>query len=461
MKNQINEVKEKYTSKQILKFLLPSLAGAFFFMCPIPYQGSMVIPVTIVVKIINAILGTNMLRIICFVMIVGGAGMTFIGTVFKPSFLTKNPVVEKTFITTWYWAAARCLGAVMTVLVYFQVGPEILISPDTGAFMFNLLASIFVTAIIAGGLLPLLVEFGLMELIGTFLGRIFKKLFKIPGRAAVDCISSWLGETCLAVVLTNQQYEKGYYSAREACVISTTFSAVSITFALVIIEQVGFGDMFFQFYGIVCLVGIVCAIIVPRIPPLSRKKDTYFTESTYEGEIYSAPGYTLPQWAVHQAIHKANNNGYTVKSYLTDWLQNCMTIMFALPAMVMLVGSLSLAVAYGTDILETIGTPFMPLLELLQIPEAKAASSTLIAGFADMFIPAILAAGTITSPFTKFLIAVVAMTQLIFMSENGSMILSTNIPVKIWELVIIFIERTIVSLIAASIFIRVILQIPM
>ena len=33
-----------------------------------------------------------------------------------------------------------------------------------------------------------------------------------------------------------------------------------------------------RYYLLICLVGVVCAIIVPRIPPLSLKKDTYVVE---------------------------------------------------------------------------------------------------------------------------------------------------------------------------------------
>ena len=60
-----------------------------------------------------------------------------------------------------------------------------------------------------------------------------------------------------------------------AAVIGTTFSAVSITFCLVVISQVKLEHMFVPFYLTVCLAGVVAAIVVPRLPPLSWKKDVY------------------------------------------------------------------------------------------------------------------------------------------------------------------------------------------
>ena len=87
----------------------------------------------------------------------------------------------------------------------------------------------------------------------------------------------------------------------------------------------------------------------------------------------------------------------------------------------------------------------MPLLELLQLPEAEAASKTIMVGFADMFIPAVLAS-TIESDITRFVIAAMSVTQLIYMSEVGALLLGSKIPVKLWELFVIFLLRTLVTL---------------
>ncbi len=56
-----------------------------------------------------------------------------------------------------------------------------------------------------------------------------RPVFQLPGRSSIDCIASWVGDGTIGVALTNKQYEDGYYTAKEASIISTTFSAVSIT----------------------------------------------------------------------------------------------------------------------------------------------------------------------------------------------------------------------------------------
>ncbi|MGL5549351.1 MAG: YjiH family protein, partial [Culicoidibacterales bacterium] len=109
------------------------------------------------------------------------------------------------------------------------------------------------------------------------------------------------------------------------------------------------------------------------------------------------------------------------------------------------VGTLALILATYTPLFEILGLPFYPVLKILQIPEAALASQTLAAGFADMLLPSILAT-PIQSDLTRFVIAAVSVTQLIYLSEVGSLLLSSKIPVNFKDLVLIFVERTIVTL---------------
>ncbi len=83
-----------------------------------------------------------------------------------------------------------------------------------------------------------LLNFGLLELFGALLSKIMRPVFNLPGRGAIDCMASWLGDGSVGILLTSKQYENKFYTMREAAVIGTTFSAVSITFSLVVIAQV-------------------------------------------------------------------------------------------------------------------------------------------------------------------------------------------------------------------------------
>lgn len=71
------------------------------------------------------------------------------------------------------------------------------------------------------------------------------------------------------------------------------------------------------------------------------------------------------------------------------------------------------AVVCAAGFVAAVITPRIPLLELLQVPEAANASETLVVGFAEMFVPSILAA-PIETEMTRFIIAAVSVTQLIY-----------------------------------------------
>ncbi|MDI5788036.1 hypothetical protein PO124_04870 [Bacillus licheniformis] len=76
------------------------------------------------------------------------------------------------------------------------------------------------------------VEFRLARTVRRFDENLMRPVFKLPGRSSIDCMASWLGDGTIGVLLTSKQYEEGFYTKREAAVIGTTFSVVSITFAL-------------------------------------------------------------------------------------------------------------------------------------------------------------------------------------------------------------------------------------
>ena len=157
--------------------------------------------------------------------------------------------------------------------------------------------------LLAGLLLALLLNYGLLDFFGALLIRIMRPIFNLPGRSALDCVASWLGDGSIGVLLTSKQYEEGFYSKREATVIATTFSAVSITFSLVVITQVGLEHMFLPFYLVVSFAGVVAAIIVPKLPPLSRVPDTYYTQQPHREDI--PEGMTPARYGLKLALDKA------------------------------------------------------------------------------------------------------------------------------------------------------------
>ena len=415
-------------------------------MTPVPSGEIMTIPIAVMAKAIQALFSEIALGLIATIICITGV-MSLVFSVFKPKSLTKFRLLNHLFNVSWIWLVTRLFGMAFVLLTYFQVGPHAITSENTGLLVLkDLLPVLFSVFILAGLLLPLLLNFGLLELVGTLLTKVMRPLFGVPGRSAVNCVASWLGDGSVGILMTARQYEDKYYTQREAAIIGTTFSAVSITFCLVVIGQVKLEYLFAPFYLTVCLAGVVAAIIVPRLPPLRFKKDVLIDGEEPDGNAELVPeGKTLFKHSLDVALTKAEK-APGLKGTIEEGLHNAFDMVFAVLPVVMAVGTFALIIAEYTPIFQYLGMPFIPFLELLQIPEAEMAAQTIMVGFADMFIPSILAAGSIESDVTRFIIAAMSVTQLIYMSEVGALLLGSKIPVNIFELFVIFILRTLVTL---------------
>jgi nucleoside recognition membrane protein YjiH len=118
--------------------------------------------------------------------------------------------------------------------------------------------------------------------------------------------------------------------------------------------------------------------------------------------------------------------------------------MAVLPA-AMTIEFLALVVINYTEVLTWLSLPMLPVLWALQIPDAWAVLPGTLVGFFDQFIPAIIAAD-IEDPVSRFVLASLSVTQLIFIAENGILILRSSIPITLGQLALIFLQRTLISL---------------
>lgn len=442
----ITSTRVLFNRQTLITFLVPSLIGVFLFMTPVAWDDKVTIPIAILAGWVKSVIAPFSAELLMAIVCITGV-LSVVMSLLKPKALSQYKLLTHLFMVTPIWLIIRLVGMVCIVLTYFKIGIVAVYADGTGTLVLNdLLPVLFSVFVLAGLLLPLLLNFGLLELVGTLLTKVMRPLFRVPGRSAVNCVASWLGDGSVGILMTARQYEDNHYTQREAAIIGTTFSAVSITFCLVVIGQVGLESYFAPFYLTVCLAGIACALIVPRLPPLSYKKELYMDGTPADPQAEAVPeGKNLFSHAVDVALTKAHNSK-GIKATLEEGVHNALDMVFAVIPVIMAVGTLALIVAEYTPVFQWLGKPFIPYLELLNVPEAVKASETIMVGFADMFIPSILAASSIESDVTRFIIAAMSVTQLIYMSEMGSLLLGSKIPVNIFELFAIFILRTLISL---------------
>lgn len=442
-----------YTKSEIIKgrikFITMSILGIILFLIPIPVvqdgQKQTTLPVAFLANCLKDLLGNIMPILIVLIITISGVLTLLCSTIYKHK-LNPQGLMYNAFNVKLGWLILRVLSVVFVWLTYLKVGPKMIYSEDTGGLVFySLLPTLVAVFLFAALFLPLLMEYGLLELLGPVFRPVMRPLFTLPGRSTVDNLASFIGDGTVGVLITSRQYEEGYYSRREATVISTTFSVVSITFAIVIASTIKMQDQFFYFYITVIVSCLIAAMIMPRIWPLKNIPDEYAKDVSEDARTEQLPeGKT----ALRHGYDMATEVGIKAPGFKKFFISGFKTVVdmwFVILPVVMSIGTIATIIANYTPIFEVIGKPFVPLLELLQIPEALHASQTILIGFADMFLPSILIEG-VKSDITRFVIGALSISQLIYLSEVGGVILGSKIPVSIGKLFMIFLIRTLITL---------------
>lgn len=435
--------------KATAKFIGISAIGLFLFLFPVKDGNGYTIVMSLVADAINNVIWpilTPLAVAVCYISAIGALYTKLA----KPAWAEKYPLYKRCFVTAWGWVVVRLIAVVIATMVVLQKGPAFAIADDTAGTILNrTIPYSLILLITCGFMLSLLLEFGLMEFIGTLVQKFFQKVFRIPGRAAVDCLTSWLGASDIAVIMTDLQYQRGRYTAREAATVMTCFSAGSITSVLVFLSFCEIEDLFVQFYLMECILGIICAVIIPRIPPVRLKPQRYYNDIDHSSPDEIPEGYSRLTWAFELALRKAKNS-YSVKDFFKDGIHTTVSVLISVTPSLLTIGSIALMIANYTDIFQILGMPFTPLFKLFGFEEATQAASTLIGGFADNYIPCIIAGSTVHSRMLKMVICLTAYNGLIFMSNPGSLMAQATTPLNVLDLFILFLERTVLTIILGS-----------
>lgn len=432
----------QFSAQAKVKMWTVSIIALLLFIVPVYFNGQWTIILGIFADYILTGLGDTLPVIVTVIMGIFLL-ITIYGTLINRSIFPNSQKLKDIFVLSWLWFALRAIGTVFAIMIVLGIGPEAITSDLTGGtMMYNLVPILATWLLLAAFLMPLLMNFGLMEFVGTFLEPVIRPLYKVPGRSSIDALASWMGSSPVGVMITIQQYEKGFYTKREAFIIATNFSVLSIPFSLVIATAIGVEQYFLQFYLSMAIACILTALVMVRIPPLSTKEDTYYEETGKRIDERDEED-TMFRTATTRAYRRATESGGPNK-VVKDGTVNVIDIYGGLIPVVIAIGTIALILAEYTPLFVYLSYPIQLVLELINVPEAAAAAPAFIIGIADMFLPSVIGAG-IESDFTKFLIAVMSLTQIIYFSEVGALLLKSKIPVSILELIAIFILRTIIS----------------
>lgn len=373
--------------------------------------------------------------------------LTLINKLWKPAGLRKHSLWNTLFDGAPIFTALKLGASLLVLLLIIQPEGsffEMIIHEDTGLLMMELGTTLFATFLVVTFALPLIADYGLMDFTGNMFRRFINPLFRLPGRSAVDLVSSWIGGNAAGILVTIRQYEAGFYSRREAVTIATMFSVVSLPFCLIIANTLNVGYLFIPLYTILILVGILSTIIMVRIPPLSRIEDSNHNGLPRKSAEEVPENVSAVKWGLKCAVENAEKAG-GAKDVLAGGFKDSLDLILNVIPAVLSIGTIGLVLAEYTPLFDWISIPFVYYLQVLGVQEAAAAAPTMLVGFTDMFLPAIIGSG-IEAVETRLIIAIVSLVQIVYLSEMAAVLLSSSIPVKLRDLAAIFLVKTIIAI---------------
>lgn len=336
-------------------------------------------------------------------------------------------------------------GAAVTVMLVFQFGPGWLLDPNIGPYLFEkLVIPVGVLVPIGAVFLALLVGYGLLEFFGVLLQSVMRPIWKVPGRSAVDAVASFIGSYSVGLLITNRVFKEGKYTIKEATIIATGFSTVSVTFMIVIANTLGLMGIWNMYFWVTLFVTFLVTAITVRMWPLNKLSEEY-----YDGEGHPEENIKKNRIKVawSQAMEVADQAPAISKNIWMNFKDGLIMTMAILPS-IMSIGLLGLILAEYTSVFDILGYIFYPFTWIMQVPEPLLAAKAAATEIAEMFLPALLV--TDAPLITKFVIATLSVSAILFFSALIPCILSTEIPVSVPKLIVIWIERTILTIIIVT-----------
>ncbi len=432
--------------RNLLKFMIFSGIGIWAFFIPVTIGGANSVPMVLLIDAVKALLGPAVMNwlvlVVCLVL-----SVTFtLSRIQKEGFFRRFHVKDG-----WGTGILYYLSLLFAVMIVFNVGPKQILDSEVGGQAISLAGSTLFTVTIAGWLVTFLIEFGVLEFVGTLMEPIMRKAFKLPGQSAVTAVSAFVAAPAVGVFMTNKLYNENVYTEKEACYVATNFSVVSLGFFALLVSITDTVYMYGKVVLTSLIVVFILAFIVIRIPPLSRRKDRYVNGTEQTDAMRKSGRYdrTILKKAVGAATTKAAGTPYSV--FLTS-IPDVLSFAVKIVSFVQAIAVIALFISTYTPLFQWIGVPMTPYLQLCQLPDAAAIAPATLVGIAEIALPVMTIAGQAIAPMSVFFVIVLSTVQIIFFTESANAMMQADMGLKFGELVLIFLIRTVIAIPIVALF---------
>lgn len=318
--------------------------------------------------------------------------------------------------------------------------------------MNSILVTISISIPAASLFLPLLVDYGLVDFVGVLVRPIMRPVFKLPGRAAVIMVSAFLGNFSVGHIAVNDQYKTGRMTEREAVVIGTSFSTVSVGFLMALANNTGLNERGYWnlYFWTAFLITLLVSLIGVRIYPLRQIPDRCYpgVEACPEPLIKK----NILKVAWKEALDVAENQDPLI-SRIGYIMKETIGVLGTVASGTAFFATAGVLLYTYTPIVKWVGYLFYPFMRI-SIPKAEAVTACTGAAvsFVEVTIPALLVTVGEWSLRTRYMMAVIPVTSIIFLASFVPCLMATEVPVKFKDMVIIWVERMLLSVLITGVF---------
>lgn len=311
---------------------------------------------------------------------------------------------------------------------------------DSVLFMQEIVLQSSVLILISSMFMPLLTEYGLIEVIEAYCHKYTKRTFKISGKAILNIMVYLFVDVFSGLFMTNLLYRKGRLRQNEACIIASCFSFMSIINCLYISNELKLTSKIITI-TMACILSLIVNYFVCRMYPLKNKKKSYICKTSYKESNFKKDKFKN---AIRKyMISKENIN---ITTYILESFRESFNIIMTILPNLVIIIFIGEFLIINTGIIDTVSHVLYPFIELLKLPNKEKLSEFICIGIfnPNRYIEFI---NNKIDDISVLIIFMIAIVQTISIPGNMLYIDNTCIPLKTIELLVIAIEKVLITLI--------------
>ena len=422
------------------KFVIGSFLGIFLFFIKVPINGEMILPIDWIQSLVKGLFNQFDL----YIALISSAYVLY--NLYNKKFWKGSP----------FEIILNLLSLVAIVLFLcdlFGYMPQFFI--DNGiydnAIKTMVPFSIGITTIMF--FLPPLISYGLPEAIGVFVQPLTKSLLRLPGRTAVIIVSAFMGNFTVGHLQADELYKTGKISHREAAVIATNYCTSSVGLIMSLVAAAGQMSRFTLIFFLIFIVTVFISAVTAHIYPLSKYPDTYYND--IEPELEESTNGNVFKIAYDTGVNACTTSDNIILECLKfGWR--------SLPAVAnIVVSGIACMIVFTvinqyTPIFTWIGMLFYPFIKLVGLQDVNLISGALGINAVDNVTSQLtLVTASGVSPSTILFGCGFGIITVIFFGAFLASLYTTKIKIKFNDLLIIWFERTALTVIIWGIIARI------